>query len=153
MVNKVILVGNVGGEPEIRFTQDGAKVSSFSIATSETWKSKDTGERQTRTQWHRIVVFNEQLATIVESYVKKGTRLYVEGALQTRKYTGNDGVERNITEVVLTRFKGEISILTPKGGETGFESSSFEPTSKKIEKPSTEESAEIGNDLDDEIPF
>ncbi len=153
MVNKVILVGNVGNDPEIRFTQDGAKVSNFSLATSETWKSKDTGERQTKTQWHRVVVFNEQLAGIVESYVKKGTKLYVEGALQTRKYTGNDGVERNITEIVLTRFKGEISILTPRGGETGFEPSSFEPANKKIEEPSTEESMNIGNDLDDEIPF
>lgn len=110
-VNKVILVGNVGKEPEIRRTQDGTAVASFSVATSEKWKDKSSGERKERTEWHNVVVFNEQLAGVVENYVKKGAKVYVEGALQTRKWTDKDGKDRFTTEIVLQKFRGEIQLL------------------------------------------
>ena len=123
-VNKVILVGNVGKDPEIRATNEGAKIASFSLATSESWKDKNTGEYKDKTEWHRVVVFNENISNIVEKYVKKGNKVYVEGALQSKKYTGSDGVEKNITEIVITRFKGEVSILDNKNQNMG--SSSFD---------------------------
>jgi single-strand DNA-binding protein len=110
-VNKVMLVGNVGKDPEIRRTQDGTSVASFSVATSEKWKDKSSGERKERTEWHNVVVFNEQLAGVVENYVKKGAKVYVEGALQTRKWTDKNGQERYSTEVVLQKFRGEIQLL------------------------------------------
>ena len=93
-VNKVILIGNLGRDPEVRFSQDGTKIINFSIATSERWKDKSTGERREKTEWHRVVLFNEHLAEIAEQYLRKGSKVYVEGALQTRKWTGNDGVEK-----------------------------------------------------------
>ena len=118
-VNKVILVGNVGRDPEIRSTQDGQKIANFSIATSETWRDKTSGERKERTEWHRIVVFNERLADVVEKYVRKGSKLYLEGALQTRKWTDQSGQERYTTEVVLQRFRGELTMLDSRGGGGG----------------------------------
>jgi len=110
-VNKVMLVGNVGKDPEIRRTQDGAIVASFSVATSERWKDKASGERKERTEWHNVVVFNEQLAGVVEKFVKKGSKVYVDGALQTRKWTDKNGQDRYSTEVVLQKFRGEIQLL------------------------------------------
>jgi len=121
-VNKVILVGNLGRDPEIRNTQDGTKVASFSIATSETWKDKQTGERKDRTEWHRIAVFNERLSEIVEKYLRKGSKVYVEGSLQTRKWTDTNNVERYTTEVVISRFRGELTMLD--GRNSGGDSSS-----------------------------
>jgi single-strand DNA-binding protein len=118
-VNKVILVGNVGRDPEIRSTQDGQKIANFSVATSETWRDKTSGERKERTEWHRIVVFNERLAEVVEKYVRKGSKLYLEGALQTRKWTDQSGQERYTTEVVLQRFRGELTMLDSRGGGGG----------------------------------
>jgi single-strand DNA-binding protein len=110
-VNKVMLVGNVGKDPEIRRTQDGAIVASFSVATSERWKDKSSGERKERTEWHNVVVFNEQLAGVVEKFVKKGSKVYVDGALQTRKWTDKNGQDRFTTEIVLQKFRGEIQLL------------------------------------------
>ena len=103
-VNKVILVGNLGRDPEVRNLQDGTKVVSLSLATSERWRDRQSGENRERTEWHRVVVFNERLAEVAERYLRKGSKVYVEGALQTRKWTGNDGQERYTTEVVLQRF-------------------------------------------------
>lgn len=118
-VNKVILVGNLGRDPEIRFTQSGQKIANMSIATSETWRDKQSGERREKTEWHRVVVFDERLADIVEKYIKKGSKVYLEGALQTRKWTGNDGIEKYTTEVVLQRFSGVLTMLDSAGGSSG----------------------------------
>ncbi len=123
-VNKVILVGNLGRDPEIRNTSDGLKVASFSIATSETWKDKQSGERKDRTEWHRIAIFNERLADVAEKYLRKGSKVYVEGSLQTRKWTDTNNVERYTTEVVISRFRGELTMLDGRssGGDNNFES-------------------------------
>lgn len=137
MINKVTLVGSLGQDPEIKTTQNGDKIATFSLATSESWKDKSTGERKSLTQWHKVVVYNENLANVVEQYAEKGTKLYVEGSLQYSKYTGNDGVEKSITQVVVSKFKGEIQILSFK-------------EEQNTAKPAI---AEDINDLDDEIPF
>src|SRR5207248_5784418 len=118
-INKVILVGNLGRDPEIRSTQDGMRIANLAVATSETWRDKMSGERKERTEWHRVVIFNERLAEIAEKYLKKGAKVYVEGALQTRKWTDNSGQERYTTEVVLTRFRGELTMLDGAGGARG----------------------------------
>jgi single-strand DNA-binding protein len=120
-VNKVILVGNVGRDPEIRNMQNGGKVAQLSVATSETWRDKNSGERQERTEWHRVVIFNERLIDVVERFVKKGGKLYVEGELQTRKWTDNQGQERYTTEIVLQRYRGELTLLDSRrdGGGAG----------------------------------
>jgi single-strand DNA-binding protein len=118
-VNKVILVGNVGKDPEIRRTQDGRPIANLSIATSETWRDKNSGERKEKTEWHRVVIFSEPLCKVVEQYVKKGAKLYIEGALQTRKWTDQAGVEKYSTEVVLQGFNGQLTMLDSKGGGAG----------------------------------
>jgi single-strand DNA-binding protein len=145
-INKVILVGNLGKDPEIRHTSDGAKIASFSIATSEVWKDRTTGERKDRTEWHRIVVFNEKLSEIIEKYVKKGSKVYLEGQLQTRKWTDNNGQDRYSTEVVLSRYKGELTLLDSRGS-----TQTEQPASESSEKSQEPES--ILADLDDDIPF
>ena len=114
-VNKVILIGNLGRDPEIRTTQDGTRIANFSLATSENWRDKASGERRERTEWHRVVIFNDRLVDVVEKYVKKGAKLYIEGALQTRKWTDQQGVEKYTTEVVLQRFRGELTMLDGRG--------------------------------------
>jgi single-strand DNA-binding protein len=149
MVNKVMLIGHVGGDPDIRFSQSGAKIATFSMATTEYWKDKATGERKSVSQWHRIVIFNENLANIVESYVKKGSKIYIEGALQSRKYTGNDGVEKSITEVVLSQFRGELQILDSKPSDNQ-ESSQTSNANNATSKQTNDSSLD---DLDDSIPF
>lgn len=118
-VNKVILIGNLGRDPESRSMNNGGKVVNLSVATSETWRDKNSGERQERTEWHRVVIFNEKLGEVAEKYLKKGSKVYVEGALQTRKWTDKDGVEKYSTEVVLQRFRGELTMLDGKGGGGG----------------------------------
>jgi single-strand DNA-binding protein len=118
-VNKVILVGNLGRDPEIRFAQNGNKIANFSIATSDTWRDKATGERKEKTEWHRIVVFSEGLATISEKFLKKGSKIYIEGALQTRKWTGNDGIEKYTTEIVLQGFNSTLTMLDGASGASG----------------------------------
>ena len=110
-VNKVILIGNLGKDPEVRSMQNGGKVVNLSIATSETWRDKNSGERQEKTEWHRVVIFNDKLGEVAEKYLKKGAKVYVSGALQTRKWTDTSGVERYATEVVLQRFRGELTML------------------------------------------
>ena len=110
-VNKVILVGNLGRDPEVRSTQNGDKIVNFSIATSERWKDKSTGEQREKTEWHRIVIFNENLARIAEQYLRKGSSVYVEGQLQTRKWQDQSGAEKYTTEVVLQRYRGELTLL------------------------------------------
>ena len=118
-VNKVILVGNLGRDPEIRFTQAGKKIANFSIATSESWRDRQSGERRERTEWHRIVVFSEGLADVVEKYVKKGSKLYIEGQLRTRKWQGQDGRDNYTTEVVLEGFNSNLTMLDSRGGGGG----------------------------------
>ena len=114
-INKVILIGNLGRDPEVRFSQDGTKIVNFSVATSERWKDKQTGEPREKTEWHRVVLFNDRLADVAEKYLRKGSKVYIEGALQTRKWTGNDGNERYSTEVVLQRYRGELTMLDSRG--------------------------------------
>ena len=114
-VNKVILVGNLGRDPEVRSTQDGAKIVNLSIATSERWKDRNTGEPREKTEWHRVVIFNENLGRVAEQYLRKGSNVYVEGQLQTRKWTDQQGVEKYTTEVVLQRYRGEMTLLGSRG--------------------------------------
>ena len=114
-VNKVILVGNLGRDPEVRSTQDGMKIVQLSVATSESWRDKASGERKDKTEWHRVVIFNDRLAEVAEKYLRKGSKVYVEGQLQTRKWTDKDGAEKYTTEVVISRFKGELTMLDGRG--------------------------------------
>ncbi len=120
-VNKVILVGNLGRDPEARNMPSGGKVVSFSVATSESWNDRASGERKEKTQWHRVAIFNEKLGEIAEKYLRKGSKVYLEGSVETRKYTDKEGQEREITEVVLGRFKGELTLLDGRGGGGGGE--------------------------------
>jgi single-strand DNA-binding protein len=123
-VNKVILVGNLGADPEIRRTLDGKPVANLRLATSESWRDKATGERKEKTEWHRVVIFSEQLCKVAEQYLKKGSKIYVEGALQTRKWKDKDGVEKYSTEVVMQGFNSNLTMLDSRGdvgGETKAE--------------------------------
>ena len=159
-VNKVILVGNLGRDPEIRSTQDGQRIANFTLATSESWRDRVSGERKERTEWHRVVIFNDRLSEIAEKYLKKGAKVYVEGALQTRKWTDNAGVEKYSTEVVLTRFRGELTMLDSardraggapmEGGYDEGDAGSFGST-RTAAAPARGRAANA--DLDDEIPF
>jgi single-strand DNA-binding protein len=148
-VNKVILVGNLGKDPEIRTFQNGGRVASFSIATSESWKDKATGERKERTEWHRISVLNDNLVGIVERYLKKGAKIYVEGQLETRKWTDQAGQEKYSTEVVLRPFRGELTMLDG-ANRTGGASPSLSEDQPPAFGPSAGSSA---TELDDAIPF
>ncbi|MFA4994930.1 MAG: single-stranded DNA-binding protein [Bdellovibrionales bacterium] len=148
-VNKVILIGNLGRDPEIRSFQNGGRVASFSIATSESWKDKTTGEKKEKTEWHRISVLNDKLVEIVERYIKKGSKLYIEGQLETRKYTDKDGVEKYTTEVVLRPYRGEITMLDSAGSRGGG-ANIPPPAEEQIAGASGKSS---GADLDDSIPF
>ncbi len=163
-VNKVILVGNLGRDPEMRTTQDGQRIANFTLATSETWRDKVSGERKERTEWHRIVIFDERLAEIAEKYLKKGSKVYLEGSLQTRKWTDNAGQERTTTEVVLQRFRGGLTMLdsarggAPAGAAEAFEEGYGEEAAPAALSPSgahprSPASPRESGDLDDEIPF
>lgn len=145
-VNKVILIGNLGKDPEVRKTQDGKSIVTLAIATSENWKDKNTGERREKTEWHRVVIFSEGLARVAEQYLKKGAKVYVEGALQTRKWTDQNGVERYSTEVVLQGFNSTLTMLDGRrdgGGKSDFGD----------ESPRSGSSGGQSFELDDEIPF
>jgi len=142
-LNKVILIGNLGRDPEIRALNSGAKVANLSIATSETWKDKQSGERKERTEWHRITIWNEGLASVAERYLKKGSKVYIEGELQTRKWQDQDGNERYSTEVVLTGFDCKLLMLDGTGG-----GSQTDPNGN-ADRPGNRSSS----DLDDDIPF
>jgi len=148
-VNKVILIGNLGRDPEIRSFQNGGRVASFSIATSENWKDKTTGERKEKTEWHRISVMNDKLVDVVERYVKKGSKLYIEGRLETRDYTDKDGVKRYTTEVVLRPFRGELTMLDSAGSRGG---TSIPPPDEGAVVGAVSSSG-ASADLDDSIPF
>ena len=163
-LNKVMLIGNLGRDPEIRRTQDGRAIANFSIATSETWRDKGTGERREKTEWHRIVCFSEGLNRVIEQYVKKGTKVFVEGQLQTRKWTDNSGVEKYTTEVVLQGFNGTLTLLDSRGGgeggggDYGGGSGSSFGGGGGYGGGSSGGGAETsglggGNDFDDDIPF
>ncbi len=116
-VNKVILVGNLGKDPEVRTTQDGSKIVHLTLATSESWNDRSSGERRERTEWHRVVIFNDRIGDVAERYLRKGRKVYVEGSLQTRKWTDQSGQERYTTEVVLGRFRGELVLIDSQRGE------------------------------------
>jgi single-strand DNA-binding protein len=115
-INKVILVGNLGFDPEVRATQDGREIVNLRLATSESWKDRATGERKEKTEWHRVVIFNENLGRVAKEYLRKGSKVYIEGQLQTRKWTDKDGQEKYSTEVVLQNFNGNLTLLDSKGG-------------------------------------
>ncbi len=157
-VNKVILVGNLGRDPEIRRTQDGRPIANLSVATSESWRDKTTGERKEKTEWHRVVIFNEGLCKIVEQYLKKGAKVYLEGQLQTRKYTDKDGVEKYSTEVVLQGFNSALTMLDSRGGGGAGEdfgsSDDFGSRGATAQrKPAMAGAGGKRGDMDDEIPF
>lgn len=170
-VNKVILVGNVGKDPEIRRTQDGRPIANLSLATSESWRDKATGERKEKTEWHRVVVFSEPLCKVIEQYVRKGSKLYVEGQLQTRKWTDQSGVEKYSTEVVLQGFNGSLTMLDGgrQGAGAGMQEggqSDYGPddaygsggggggyTEPKRAAPKSGGGKSFDKSLDDEIPF
>lgn len=158
-VNKVILVGNLGKDPEIRRTQDGRPIANLSVATSETWRDKATGERKEKTEWHRVVIFNEGLCKVAEQYLKKGAKVYIEGALQTRKWTDQSGVEKYSTEVVLQGFNSTLTMLDGRGGGGGGsfgsdDSSDFGSSGPASSAPRRAVAAGGRNsDMDDDIPF
>jgi single-strand DNA-binding protein len=155
-VNKVILVGNLGKDPEVRRLNSGEPVVNLSVATSESWRDKQSGERKEKTEWHRVVIFNENLAKVAEQYLRKGSKVYIEGQLQTRKYQDQSGVEKYTTEVVLQRFRGELTMLDGKGegGGRSYDDSGDSFTSKAGGKRTSDAPRENFNqDLDDEIPF
>lgn len=159
-MNKVILVGNLGRDPEVRNTNAGQKIANLSVATSDTWRDK-SGERQEKTEWHRVVVFNSNLADFAERYLRKGSKVYVEGSLQTRKFTDQSGQEKYTTEVVLGNFRGELIVLDPRaenGGNTGFgNNSGFGGASSDMGGGSGWDATPLqnagGDSFDDEIPF
>ena len=157
-VNKVILVGNLGADPEARSLNNGGEVVNMRVATSESWKNKD-GERQERTEWHNVVIFNENLGRVAKSYLRKGSKVYLEGQIQTRKWQGQDGNDRYTTEIVLQRFRGELVLLDSRGGggggggdygdeEFGGGSSGGGQRNQSRPQPAT-----FDNDLDDDVPF
>jgi len=159
-INKVILVGNLGKDPEIRRTQDGRPIANLSVATSETWRDKATGERKEKTEWHRVVIFNEGLAKVAEQYLKKGSKVYVEGALQTRKWTDQSGVEKYSTEVVLQGFNSNLTMLDGRGGgggsfgeEPGGDFGSSGPVSSAPRRAVAAGGGSRNSDMDDDIPF
>ena len=160
-VNKVILVGNLGRDPEVRTSQDGSKIVNLSLATSESWKDRTSGERKEKTEWHRVVIFNPNLADIAERYLKKGSTVYVEGALQTRKWTDQSGQEKYSTEIVISRFKGELTLLGGRDSGGGSSAGGGDPYGAPPQSGgnaprgggSSGSGWEPPPDLDDEIPF
>jgi single-strand DNA-binding protein len=167
-VNKVILVGNLGRDPEVRRTGNGDPIVSFSLATTESWRDKATGERKDRTEWHNVVIFNENLGKIAEQYCKKGSKIYLEGQLQTREFTDKDGNQRKATEVVLQRFRGELTLLDSRGrggdegayggASGGASGGSFGRSSPMERAPAASGGGSFGGGrattaIDDDIPF
>ncbi|HJK86803.1 MAG TPA: single-stranded DNA-binding protein [Candidatus Megaira endosymbiont of Nemacystus decipiens] len=147
-LNKVTLIGNLGRDPEIRNTSDGREIANFSVATSDTWKDKMTGEKKEKTEWHRVVVFSEGLVRVIKNYVKKGTKLYIEGQLQTRKWNDSENQERYTTEVVLQNYNSTLILLDSRSDA----SQGFSTDSSPAKNDSSSSSFE-SSDLDDEIPF
>ena len=155
-VNKVILVGNLGADPEIRSLNSGDRVANLRVATSETWRDKSSGERKEKTEWHRVVIFNDNLVKVAENYLKKGSKVYIEGAIQTRKWTDQSGQEKFSTEVVLQKFRGELTMLDGKGGDAEQGSDYGGSSGGFSSGPARQGSGpreDFSADLDDEIPF
>jgi single-strand DNA-binding protein len=153
-INKVILVGNLGADPEIRATQDGREICNLRLATSESWKDKTTGERREKTEWHRVVIFNENLVRVARDYLRKGSKLYIEGALQTRKWTNKEGVEQYSTEVVLQGFNGNLTMLDGKPGSGGAREGGDFNQERNYGGSGQPQRAKVAEaELDDEIPF
>ena len=164
-VNKVILIGNLGRDPEVRTSQDGSKIVNLNIATSESWKDRNSGERKEKTEWHRVVIFNPNLADVAERYLKKGSSVYVEGALQTRKWTDQQGQEKYSTEIVIGRFKGELTLLGGRDGGGGGGGGDYDQGGGGQQRSGGGGGGRQGGgggggqgweppaDLDDEIPF
>lgn len=163
-LNKVMLIGNLGKDPEIRSMNNGGKIASFSIATSETWKDKQSGERREKTEWHNIVIFNEHLVRVAENYLKKGSKVFIEGALQTRKWEDREGVTKYTTEIVLQRFNGELTMLDSRnsGGGSGggynqdsggYGGGSSSGSGGGSRSASSQEGPKENFDMDDDIPF
>jgi single-strand DNA-binding protein len=159
-VNKVILIGNLGRDPEVRRMGNGEPVVSFSVATTESWKDKNTGERRDRTEWHNVVIFNENLGRVAEQFLKKGSKVYLEGQLQTREFTDKEGNQRKTTEVVLQRYRGELTLMDSRGrggddnmsygGEGGGSIGRSAPTERR---PAAAGGGRGGAPIDDDIPF
>lgn len=147
-VNKCIIVGNLGADPDVRSLQSGDKVVNLSVATSETWKDRQTGERKERSEWHRVVIFNENLAKVAEQYLRKGSKVYLEGQLQTRKWQDQNGQDRYSTEIVLQRYRGELTMLDGRSEGPGGSQPAIQHTEDHPSPASTEHA-----DLDDDIPF
>ena len=143
-LNKVLLIGNLGSDPEVRNTQDGRSLCTFSIATSESWKDKNSGEKRDKTEWHRVVIFNEGLVIIAEQYLKRSLKVYLEGQLQTRKWQDKDGIEKYTTEDVLQNYNGNLTMLGGRSDNAVSDFSSNDPQDNV---------ASIGTDMDDDIPF
>jgi single-strand DNA-binding protein len=161
-VNKVILIGNLGKDPDVRRLNSGDQVVSFPVATSETWRDKTSGERKERTEWHNIVIFNENLGKVAEQYCKKGTKVYLEGQLQTRKWQDQSGADRYTTEVVLQRFRGELQLLDSRSGgadrdtfpeEGASRGSGFNRAAASERRPALSGGGGAGGEIDDDIPF
>ena len=151
-INKATLVGNVGADPKIRTTQDGREIANFSLATTESWKDKNSGERRDKIEWHRVVIFSQGLVGIVKNYVKKGSKLYLEGNIQTRKWTDNNGVEKYTTEIVLQNYNSSLQMLDARDGNNG---GGFEQESNNSQNSTNNNSQQSFNndDIDDDIPF
>ena len=151
-VNKVILVGRLGKDPEVRHTNNGGKIASFSVATSESWNDRASGERKEKTEWHRVVIFSTGLCDIAEKYLRKGSQVYLEGQLQTRKWTGDDGNDRYTTEVVLGQFRSELRMLDSRNNENVGENP-LDSSNGISDTDGSLEGSSLAGDLDDEIPF
>ena len=155
-VNKVILLGNLGRDPEVRNFPNGGKVANFSIATSESWKDRNTGERRERTEWHNVSITNEALVRVAEQYLKKGSKVYVEGQLETRKWQDQAGNDRYTTEVVLRPYRGELTMLDSRNSNSDLQGSDYsqlQNTSQNSDFSNSDQENFSSNDMDDEIPF
>lgn len=168
-INKVTLLGNLGADPEVRMGQDSSKIVTFSVATSEFWNDKQSGERKEKTEWHRVVIFNDRIAEVAEKYLRKGSKVYLEGQLQTRQWKDNTGVDRYTTEIVISRFKGELVLIDSRNGssnggdsfgaDNGFSSQSSSSgfggqSMQQASRPSMQQAQPKNNfGIDDEIPF
>ena len=162
-VNKVILIGNLGADPEVRHTQDGRAIVNMRLATTENWRDKQTGERREKTEWHSVVIFNEQLGKVAQQYLKKGSKVYIEGQLQTRKWQDNSGNDRYTTEVVLQNYAGQLTMLDGRNGGSGFQDSGSSEydmggggDQRRAGPAKSRDSAaprSFANELDDEVPF
>ena len=150
-INKVILLGRLGADPEIRMSQDGKKIAKFSLATSESWKDKQSGEKKEKTEWHKVIIFSSGLADITEKYIKKGSLIYIEGQISTRKYTDQSGIEKYITEIVLQGYNCQLTMIDNRSENSeNLSSPSIDNTLDK--KESVDDSLQ-GIDIDDEVPF